>query len=271
MISSVDLGFITIHFYSLCILLAILVGGKIVLKESLRWNIPENFMFNMIFRMIIIGVIGARAYYVIFNFDYYSNNLIEIPMVWYGGLAIHGGIIGALCVLLFYAHKYKARIATLLDIVVPGLIIGQAIGRWGNFFNGEAHGPATTLNYLQDLHLPSFIIDGMYINGVYYIPTFLYESLWCLIGFVLLLIIRKLKYCKIGEPLSFYLIWYGIGRFMIESMRTDSLMLFSMKMAQVISILMIICGLILFIYFKFRGSRDDYLYNDRENNLKINY
>ena len=158
----------------------------------------------------------------------------------------------------------------MLDIIVVGLLIGQAIGRWGNFFNGEAHGPATTLTFLQSLHLPNFIIEGMKINGTYYQPTFLYESIWCLIGFVLLLIFRRRKYCKIGQVTALYLAWYGIGRYIIEGLRTDSLMFFNFKIAQIVSLILIISGLIILIV-KSKGTVFNNQYNDKENIDEIRF
>lgn len=262
--SVIDLGFISIHYYSIILFIAIIVGSQIAINEGKKWNIPENFMVNLLFWAIVFGIIGARIYYVAFNFDYYSTNISEIFQVWKGGLAIHGGILGALIFISIYCNKYKVRLLRILDIVVVGLILAQAIGRWGNFFNGEAHGPVTTLSYLHDLFIPQFIIDGMYINGAYYIPTFFFESIWCLIGFIILLFFRRRKYNKIGQTTSFYLIWYGIGRFFIESLRTDSLMLFDLKMAQFVSIGMIIIGIILMIIIS-RGSKFENLYNDEEN------
>jgi phosphatidylglycerol:prolipoprotein diacylglycerol transferase len=153
----------------------------------------------------------------------------------------------------------------MMDIAVPSLIIAQAIGRWGNFFNGEAHGPETTLVNLQNMHLPEFIVDGMNIDGIYYHPTFLYESLWCVLGFLLLILIRRYYKClKIGQLTSFYLIWYGTGRLFIESLRTDSLMLGSLKVAQIISIFMIIIGLLIFIYLCFNPLKKGKYYNKND-------
>ena len=157
-----------------------------------------------------------------------------------------------------------------MDIIVVGLIIGQAIGRWGNFFNGEAHGPATTLEQLQSLFIPEFIIEGMKIGNTYYHPTFLYESLWCFIGFILILIIRRLRYIKVGQITSLYLIWYGVGRFIIESLRTDSLMFYNLKQAQIVSILMIIIGIVLFVV-RNKGSKLDNRYNDRSDINEIRF
>lgn len=265
-----DLGFIEIRWYSVLILCAALIGLNTAFKEAKLWRIPEDFINNLFFLIIIFGIIGARLYYVIFNWDYYKLNPSEIYKIWNGGLAIHGGIIAGLIVSIVYARKYKVNLFRLTDILAPSLIIAQAIGRWGNFFNGEAHGALTTLEHLQNLHLPNFIIKGMLINGNYYEPTFLYESIWCLIGFIILLIIRRLKYIKVGQITAIYFIWYGVGRFFIESMRNDSLMLGSIKMAQVVSIIMIITGILLFIVKKGK-SRFENRYNDPQNTNIIRF
>lgn len=266
----IDLGFIKIYWYSIMILIGVFIAGSLIIKESKKYKIPEDYIVNMILYTILFGIIGARLYYVVFNWDYYGSNLIDILKVWEGGLAIHGGILFGLIFILIYTKKYKVNTLRMLDIIVVGLIIGQAIGRWGNFFNGEAHGPATTLETLQNLFLPQFIIDGMNIHGIYYHPTFLYESLWCLIGFIILLIFRRRYYTKIGQTTGLYLIWYGIGRFAIESMRTDSLMLGNYKIAQLVSLAFIIIGIILFIV-KSLGSKLDNRYNDMENIDEIQF
>lgn len=266
----IDLGFIKIYWYSIMILLGLFIGGSLIIKESKKFKIPENYMVNLIMYTIIFGIIGARLYYVIFNFQEYSNDLLSIFKIWEGGLAIHGGIIFGLITILIYTKKYKINTLRMLDIIVVGLIIGQAIGRWGNFFNGEAHGGVTTLEFLTSLHLPKFIIEGMNIYGVYYHPTFLYESLWCLIGFIVLFFFRKRYYNKIGQTTGLYLVWYGIGRFFIEGMRTDSLMLGTLKVAQLISILFVVIGIILIIV-KGRGSKLTNRYNDLENIDEIQF
>lgn len=255
-----DLGVIKIYWYSAMIFLGLLIGGWLILKEAERFNISEDFIVNLFFFTIPIAVIGARLYYVIFNWDYYSVNMSEIFMIWEGGLAIHGGMLFGLLWIIFYTKKYKVNTFRILDMIVIGLIIGQAIGRWGNFFNGEAHGTATTLEHLQSLHIPEFIINGMNIGGTYYLPTFLYESIWCLLGFIILLVIRRLKYIKIGQTTAVYLIWYGIGRFIIEGMRTDSLLIGNFRQAQIISIIMVILGIVIFI-LKGKGSKLDNQYN----------
>lgn len=258
-----DLGIIQIYWYSVLIFVALFIGGSLALHESKKFSIPEDFLINLFFYLVPISIIGARLYFVLFHFDYYSNNVADIFKVWEGGLAIHGGIIAGLIWILFYTKKHGISTIKILDIAVVSLILGQAIGRWGNFLNGEAYGPVTTLAFLENLHLPKFIIDGMNINGVYHHPTFLYESLWCIIGFIIMIIIRKSKYCKNGSLVAFYLIWYGIGRFFIESLRTDSLMLGNIKMAQIISILMIIVGIIIFIKHR-KESKLENLYREGE-------
>ena len=138
-------------------------------------------------------------------------------------------------------------------------MIGQVIGRWGNFFNGEAHGSVTTLSYLKSLHLPDFVIEGMKINGIYYHPTFLYESMWNLIGLLIIIfIIRNIKKLKVGDITGFYFIWYSLIRFFIESLRTDSLMLFNFKVARIISIILFIVGLILIINNRINKNKKYY-------------
>lgn len=260
----IDLGFIQIYWYSIMILIGIFVGGSILIRESKRFKIPEDYMTNLIILTLFISIIGARLYYVAFEWSYYKENLVDILKVWEGGLAIHGGLIAGLLFIIFYTKKYKVNTLRMLDMIVVGLIIGQVIGRWGNFFNGEAHGTMTSLEFLTSLHLPQFIIDGMNINGIYYHPTFLYESLWNLIGFIVLLIFRRRYYRKIGQTTALYMIWYGVGRFFIEDMRTDSLMIWNFKIAQIVSLILVVIGIILII-IKGKGSKLENRYNDLEN------
>jgi len=242
----ISIGGFEIHWYSVLILVAIVVAGTFIIAESRRFGIPKNFITNMMFWTILFAIVGARIYYVLFNLDYYSNNVIEIVKIWEGGLAIHGGVIAGLIFTIFYTRRYNIKTLKMFDIMVVSLILGQAIGRWGNFMNSEAYGPITNLETLKNLHIPQFIIDGMYINGAYYHPTFFYESLWCFIGFIILLVVGKLNN-KTGILFSTYLIWYGIGRFLIESLRQDSLFLGNIKVAQLVSLIYIIVGIITLI------------------------
>lgn len=252
---------INIHWYSVLILIGIVVGVILLEKEAKKFKYPKDLIFNIAFWAIIIGIIGARLYYVIFNFSYYKSNLLEIFAIWNGGLAIHGGIIAGVLTVIFFAKKYHLNFLKLLDMAAPSLILAQAIGRWGNFFNGEAHGIATTYSTLKDLFVPEFIIDGMNIGGIYYLPTFYFESLWCLLGFIILLIIRRMKYIKIGATTCIYLMWYSLGRFFIEAWRTDSLMIGGFKVAQIISIILFIIGLVYLIVLSRKGKYEN-LYHD---------
>lgn len=250
-----------VRFYSLLILIGVVIAYFMIIKEAKRFNISEDSVFNLFFWTIIIGIIGARLYYVVFNWEYFGSHIGEIWQIWQGGLAIHGGIIFALITIAIYAKKNNIRLGRVLDIVVVPLILAQAIGRWGNFFNSEAYGAATTLNHLRGLHIPEFIIRGMRINGIYYTPTFFYESLWCLVGFIIMMFARRSKYIKVGQITSIYLIWYGVGRFFIEASRTDSLILLGFKVAQLVSIIMVIVGVVLFIMGAHKGKYED-LYNE---------
>lgn len=246
-----SIGSFHIYWYSVLIALGIIIGLYLLIKEAKKQNISQDTIIDIAFYTIIWGIIGARIYYVIFNIKPYLSNPLSILYIWEGGLAIYGGIIGGFITLIYQTKKKNIKLSKLTDMIVPSLILAQAIGRWGNFFNQEAHGSIVSLEFLKKLHLPNFIIKGMYINGKYYHPTFLYESLWCLLGFILLIIIRKLYNKRKDGTLTYiYLIWYGIGRFFIESLRTDSLYLGIFRISQIVSIIIIIIGIIGIIYNK---------------------
>ena len=258
-----------IKWYSFLILIAVLLGLYMYLKEGKKHNYQQDFLFNMAFWMIVFGFIGARAYYVLFNWGIYVNDPISILKIWEGGLAIHGGIIAGAITMYFYTKKYNVRMIKILDYTVPALILGQAIGRWGNFFNSEAHGGVVLKSTLESFHIPQFIIEGMYINGNYYHPTFFYESLWCLLGFIIMLVVRRLKFTKVGTLTFFYLIWYGIGRFFIESLRTDSLMLGGFKVAQIVSLIFIILGIMGLMITSRKGKFEDLYSNELEGDIRF--
>ena len=248
---ALDLGVIQIYWYSLCILTGMLLACFLFFKEAKKQKLNDDFMVNLLFYGIIFGIIGARAYYVIFNLGYYLKYPLEIIEVWNGGLAIHGGIIAGSIWVIYYCKKKKVNFLKIFDILAPALIIAQAIGRWGNFFNGEAHGMVTTLEYLKSIFIPNFVIEGMNINGAYYMPTFYFEFIWDLLGFIVIILFRKFyKKKKDGQLAGLYFMWYSFGRFFIEGMRTDSLMLGPLRVAQLISILLFILGLFIFLYKK---------------------
>ncbi len=253
-----DFGFLKIKWYSFFILIAMLIAFFIIATEAKKKEMDDDSLINMIFYGMLIGILGARIYYVLFNLTYYLSNPSEILMIWNGGLAIHGGIIAALIFLFFYSKKKNLNFLLMLDIIVVGVILAQSIGRWGNFFNQEAYGRTVTLDFLKKLHLPQFIINGMYIDGVYKEPTFLYESIISFIGFLVLSLTRKKIKVKVGQLSGIYFMWYGIERFLIESLRADSLMLGKIKVAQLVSLIACLCGLLLII----KSSKKKNLYKD---------
>lgn len=248
-----------VYYYSLCILLGVIVAYILITREGKKQGLPKEFISDLIFYTLIIGILGARVYYCVFNLDYYLANPSEILKIYNGGLAIHGGVIAGLIFVYFYTKKKNISFIKILDIVAPAVIIAQSFGRWGNFFNQEAHGGITTYQNLKNMHIPEFIINGMHIEGKYYYPTFFFESIWCLIGFIILMIARRNKNLRKGFQIGFYFIWYGIGRFFIEAFRTDSLMFLGLKIAQIVSLIGIIIGIIIIV-----TNRNKKYYNEME-------
>lgn len=248
-----------VYYYSLCILLGVIVAYILITREGKKQGLPKEFISDLIFYTLIIGILGARVYYCVFNLDYYLANPSEILKIYNGGLAIHGGVIAGFIFVYFYTKKKNVSFIKILDIVAPAVIIAQSFGRWGNFFNQEAHGGITTYQNLKNMHIPEFIINVMHIEGKYYYPTFFFESIWCLIGFIILMIARKNKNLRKGFQIGFYFIWYGIGRFFIEALRTDSLMFFGLKIAQIVSLIGIIIGIIIIV-----TNRNKKYYNEME-------
>lgn len=260
----VTIGNFEIRWYSVIILVGMLIGIKLAQREAKKFNIPTDFIFNLAFWCIIIGIIGARAYYVLFRFDIYKDDLLSIFKIWEGGLAIHGGLIAGFITGIIYCKRYSASIPKMCDIAVVSIILGQAIGRWGNFFNNEAYGGEVNLATLKSIKIiPEFVIKGMHDGTVYHHPTFYYESLWCLLGFIILLIIRRFKYIKNGQVTGVYLMWYSLGRFFIEISRTDSLTFGGFQVAQVVSVILFIIGLSI-VLIQSRKSHFEDLYNEAD-------
>ncbi|MBP1994182.1 prolipoprotein diacylglyceryl transferase [Paenibacillus eucommiae] len=221
---ALDLGFITVTWYGIILGTAALVGLLLAIQEGKRFGMKPDFFMDLTLIGVPSAIVGARIYYVAFQWDDYKNNLAEIFMIWHGGIAIYGALIGALIGGFFYIRAKGYSFWRIVDICAPGLIVGQLIGRWGNFMNQEAHGGPVSESFLRStLHLPDFIVNQMNINGVFYHPTFLYESLWNLVGLLVLLLLRRRAFLRAGELFFSYFIWYSIGRFFIEGLRTDSL------------------------------------------------
>ena len=247
------LGPITIYWYAIFIMTGVLVGMLLGIREGKKMGIKAEFFQDLVLWGFLVAIIGARIYYVIFNWDFFSQNPTMIIQIQRGGLAIHGALIATFIYGLVYCRKKGFNPWLIMDIGAVSFFISQAIGRWGNFMNQEAHGgavPGADLDaqraFLSSLYIPRFVIDNMFIDGAYLHPTFLYEGLWNVIGFLIAaFILRKLSFLLVGEIAAFYAIWYSVGRFFIEGMRTDSLMLTAqIPMAQFISIAIVVATLV---------------------------
>lgn len=252
----------TIYVYGIVIALAMLVGFLSVtfIAKSKNQNV-DNY-YDLILYIIIFGILGARAYYVIFNWSYYEIRTHEILAINKGGLAIFGGIIAGFIVLAIFCLRRKINFIELADTSVCGLAIGQAIGRWGNFFNMEAFGTYTNNLFAMRMKYDYVVNNGIDIshtmnmiteNGISYIqahPTFLYESFFSLILFIILVVLITKYYKFKGEILATYLIGYGLIRFFIEGLRTDSLMFMNtnIKVSQVVAILCVVIGVLIYVF-----------------------
>ncbi|HEA6199980.1 TPA: prolipoprotein diacylglyceryl transferase [Staphylococcus aureus] len=242
-----NLGPLSVRWYGIIIAVGILLGYFVAQRALVKAGLYKDTLVDIIFYSALFGFIAARIYFVIFQWPYYAENPGEIIKIWHGGIAIHGGLIGGFIAGVIVCKVKNLNPFQIGDIVAPSIILAQGIGRWGNFMNHEAHGGPVSRAFLEQLHLPNFIIENMYINGQYYHPTFLYESIWDVAGFIILVNIRK--HLKLGETFFLYLTWYSIGRFFIEGLRTDSLMLTSnIRVAQLVSILLILISISLIVY-----------------------
>lgn len=247
-------GPISIYWYGLIIATAVVLGILMATTEGKRHGIHPDTFVDLLIWAIPIAILGARAYYVTFEWSRYSDHPIDAFKVWEGGLAIHGALIGAVTTTYFFAKKHHIPFWRIVDIAAPSIMIGQAMGRWGNFFNQEAFGGEVSRQFLENLFLPNFIINQMFVDGAYHHPTFLYESLWSVVGIILIYAFRR-KNPRLGETFLSYVIWYSVGRFFIEGLRTDSLMLFGvLRQAQFISVLLIMACIILIAYRRKTGA-----------------
>ncbi len=232
-------GPVQIRYYGLMYVISILFALYIIKKETLRkgLGLSDDDVTNFVLSVVVGGIFGARIYYVIFNWDYYGRFVKEIPAIWHGGLAIHGGLIGGISMAYLYLKKHKVPFWKMADAVAPAIILGQSFGRFGNFMNGDAHGTPTDLPW--GVVFPENSIAGNQFPGIPIHPVMLYEMVINLAIFVLLWLgIRKKGY-KDGFVFSVYLVLYSIGRFFVESFRADSLMLGRFRTAQVISLLIV--------------------------------
>ena len=251
---------IPIYWYSLIIVSGIIIAMWLSSREAVRVGLKSEDITDFMLWGLPLSIIGARLYYILFDLPQYIADPIQIFNIRSGGLAIYGGLIAGAITLYFFTKYHFISMWTFLDIAAPSVLLAQAIGRWGNFMNHEAYGPVTTRIFLENLHIPRFIIDNMYIEGFYRQPTFLYESVWSLIGFILLLFLRNKKHLlKKGEVLLVYVMWYSFGRFFIEGLRTDSLYFLGViRISQLLSAFLFVGTIILFIWRRKKGNLPDY-------------
>lgn len=238
-----------IYWYALIIVVGFLAAAFYGSRRAKQFGLKEDNILDMLICAVPVAVICARAYYVIFNFDLYRADPIKVLYIWEGGLAIYGGIIGAFIAAFVYCKVARVQFSSMLDIGALGLLIGQCVGRWGNFVNGEAYGAQTDVLWRME------IIKGAQTITAH--PTFLYESLWNLLGFVLLHLRSKHRKFS-GEIFLLYVAWYGFGRGIIEGLRTDSLYLMNtgLRISQFLGFASCLAAILVLFYF--------YLFRDPE-------
>ncbi len=275
-----NLGFLTIRWYGLLISMSVVIGLFISKKLAKSRNINPQYISDILPSLIISSIIGARAYYVIFEWRQYSgnnfftsfdlfNNVIQIPSflaIWQGGIAIHGGLIGGFLCILFFCKSKNIHLKTFIDILIPSIILGQSIGRWGNYFNNEAFGIPTDLPWKLFIPIQNRPIE--FINYQFFHPTFIYESFWNFLIFILLITIfyqqNNKKSVRPGFISCLYLIGYSFGRFWIEGLRIDPLCIGGippfcdggLRMAQFISIFLFSSGLIGIFFLRLKSYKN---------------
>ena len=238
---SFSVGPLSIHFYGVIIALGLMLAVLYCSKRSHQFGITEDTLLDGVLCVTPVAILFARIYYCVFSWEIYADNPISVLYIWEGGIAIYGGVIGAIVGIIVFAKVKKVRITTLLDLVSLGFLIGQSLGRWGNFFNREAFGAETESFFRMGLMKAS--------TGVvtYYHPTFLYESVWNLIGFLLLHFLSKKRRYD-GQIALGYLAWYGLGRAFIEGLRTDSLYIGSFRVSQLLAAGSCVVALAILLY-----------------------
>ncbi len=264
---ALQIGEIKIYWYGIIICLGIFFGFAVAYMRMKKIGVTSDDLADIVLICVPSAIIGARAYYVLAKLDSYDS-FYDIIAIWNGGIAIYGAVIaGAIAFVLAARHKKKS-VLQMCDCAAPGLILGQIIGRWGNFFNAEAYGIAESYDFLGTrLDITSFSQNNplrMTIDGMTVHPTFLYESLWNLMGFVLMNVFFKKKAFD-GEVLLWYITWYGLGRSIIEGLRGDSLYVGSIRVSQLVAFICFIVGSLLIIALRIRKTtkgNKEYGYNN---------
>ena len=245
---------LTVRWYGVIICLGMILCMILGIRFSKRYGLDSDKVMDYVLFAIPAAIVGARIYYVIFRMDYYGANPGEIVKIWKGGLAIYGGIIAAVITILIVSRVKKDKFLHILDFAMPYIMLGQAIGRWGNFVNQEAYGSQTT----WILGMTGSRIEQEVGEGILVHPTFLYESVWCLLGFAFLVFFRKRLQKSYGEITALYMCLYGAERAIVESLRTDSLMITvgstELRVSQILSVMLVFVGVALFIDSRRRGT-----------------
>lgn len=254
-----------IYWYGIFIGLGVILGVLLALHEAKRTGQNPDTYLDFIIYAMIIAIIGARLYYVIFSWDFYSQHPEKIFAIREGGLAIYGGIIGGVLTAIVYSRVKKKNFWVMADTMAPSLILGQMLGRWGNFFNKEAFGGFTDNLFAMRYQLsqvrasdvtPDILQNLVTVNGVDYIqvhPTFLYESMWSLCVFIILLILQRKKKFN-GQVCATYFFGYALGRVWIEGLRTDQLCIGNVPVSQALSAVLIIASVVLYVYCKKKAA-----------------
>ena len=253
---SFDLGPLTIHFYGLIIACGLVAAVLYACRRSKQFGLKEDHILDAVLYVTPFAVACARAYYCIFSWDMYKDNPISVLYIWEGGLAIYGGVLGALIGVAVYCKWKKIKVTALLDLVALGFLIGQSAGRWGNFFNREAFGAPT------EFFLRMGLFNSYSGQFEYYHPTFLYESVWNLCGFVLLHFLSKKRRYD-GQIALGYAAWYGLGRALIEGLRMDSLWWGPFRVSQLLAAVSCIAAVSVLIRNRFRSHGEDALLVNR--------
>jgi len=243
------LGFFNIYWYSSLIVLGFFLGLILVFKLNSRFKIKKQLLENLFFYLIISGFLGARLYHILSEFPYYIKHPWQVFAVWQGGLGIYGAVIASSLVLFWFCKKYKLNFLSLADLLAPSLILGQAVGRWGNYFNQEVFGKPTNLPWGIPIEIMARPTE--FLSSQYFHPTFLYESIWNFLIFLTLIFVLIKIFPRPGRIFSLYLIFYSLGRFFLEFLRIDSQpILFNLRLAQIVSLLVFLFG----FYFLIKKS-----------------
>ena len=246
---------IDVKWYGLLITLGVLLAAWYASRHAKQLQLDTDKMIDVVMVCGVFAILGARLYYILFSSAEERAAFFAEPLtmlyIWKGGLAIYGGVIGAFGTALWMCKVKKVDTLRMFDIAAPGFLIGQALGRWGNFFNQEAYGSNTTLPWgMMGSEIKGYPDASLPVH-----PTFLYESLWCLLGLLVIHITLKKAYKFRGPLFSMYIVWYGAGRFFIEQLRTDSLYLGTMRVSCLVAAIAVIGGIVLFFVLKNREDR----------------